>query len=199
MVHKYEKIIDRVFQIVIFAVLFYSGVILVQAFLQGYDIGAWIWDRHQNLFSWYSRPLFIIPACYYAYRRKMAYVIALIFVFVTSLFWFPAPEVVPESVAGYLDWEKSFFYGSENLLNLFALAVAVAVFLISLFYAFWKRNAWYGLLVINIGTLLKVVVSLVLDQESGTAAVLPSLSSLVVINLVAFFVWRHFSSKKSHS
>ena len=73
---------------------------------------------------------------------------------------------------------------------LILLTVAVVLFLFGLFYAFWKRNLWYGLALINVGTLLKIIVSLGFGKEVGTAAIVPSLSSLAVINIVAFLIWK---------
>jgi hypothetical protein len=29
----------------------------------------WAYARHQNQLSWYIRPLFIIPFCFFAYKR----------------------------------------------------------------------------------------------------------------------------------
>ena len=30
---------------------------------------AWAWARHHNILSWYVRPLFILPFCFFAYMR----------------------------------------------------------------------------------------------------------------------------------
>ena len=32
---------------------------------------AWAWARHHNVLSWYVRPLFLLPFCYFAYRRSL--------------------------------------------------------------------------------------------------------------------------------
>ena len=32
---------------------------------------AWAWARHHNILSWYVRPLFILPFCFFAYRRSL--------------------------------------------------------------------------------------------------------------------------------
>ena len=31
---------------------------------------AWAWERHHNVLSWYIRPLFFLPFCYFAYKRS---------------------------------------------------------------------------------------------------------------------------------
>jgi len=170
-------------------VLLYSAVIFSIAGLSGSDIGVWVWDRHQNLFSWYSRPLFIIPAAYYAYRHKPWHVIGCMSLLGTSLFWFPAPAQVSAAVTDYLEWEKQLFFINENRLPLIAMSLAVVVFLFGFFYSLWKRNVLYGLILINIGTLMKIVVSLLFGQKAGTAAIAPSISSLLAINLIYWLIW----------
>ena len=35
------------------------------------EFGAWAWDRHHNILSWYIRPLFFLPFCYFAYKRSL--------------------------------------------------------------------------------------------------------------------------------
>jgi len=172
------------------SVLVWSAVVLVKVQLSGEDLGAWIWDRHQNPFSWYSRPLFIIPACYYAWRRKPLHVIGFLLLLFTSLFWFAAPDHVPERVSDFLEWEKQLFFTNQSSLPLLALIVTVALFLFGLFLAFWKRNLWYGLILINVGTLLKIVFSVAVGKEVGMAAIVPSLTSLAVVNSIAFLIWR---------
>jgi hypothetical protein len=167
----------------------YAVTIFAAEYLRGTSMGPWVWDRHQNVFSWYSRPLFILPAAYYAYHRKIGYIIGFMLLMATSLFWFAAPIHVPEAVSGYLEWEKQMFFSNENRLPMFGLIAAVLVFLILLFYAFWQRNAWCGVLVVNFGTLLKIGVSLMFGGDAGWAAVVPSISSLVCINAVAGFFW----------
>lgn len=170
--------------------LVYSAAIFTSAYLAGTDMGAWVWDRHQNLFSWYSRPLFIIPAAYYAYRRKVWHVLGFMLLLATSLFWFAAPATTDPAIRDYLQWEADLFLSNESRLPLLALILAVLIFLFLLFYAFWQRNPWFGLLVINVGTVLKIIVSLIFGESAGEAAIMPSLSSLLVINLLAYLLYR---------
>ena len=33
------------------------------------EFGAWAWERHHNVLSWYIRVLFLLPFCYFAYKR----------------------------------------------------------------------------------------------------------------------------------
>lgn len=191
-IHKIDKIVSWAVAIT----LIYSFFILVKAYLSGEEIGPWIWNRHQNLFSWYSRPLFIIPACYYAYRHKIWLSISMILLIFTSLFWFEAPQNIPESVSNYLEWEKQLFLINESIFPLVFLIIAVVIFLFSLFYAFWKRNLWYGVIVLNCGTILKIIVSLVAGGELGKGSIVPSISSILLINITAFLVWKFVKNKK---
>lgn len=182
--------VDRIVLWLIGLILLYSAAIFASAYVSGEDMGAWVWGRHQNLFSWYSRPLFMIPAAYYAYRRKLWQVLGFMTLLATSLFWFDAPATVPPAVSEYLAWEKQLFFTNENKLPLVALVIGVIVFLLLFFYSFWQRNAWYGLALINVGTVLKIVVSVIFGQDAGMAAIAPSLSSLLVINVFAWLLWR---------
>ncbi len=184
-----SKIVDRIVAITVATILLLSAAVLVGVYVSGEQLGSWIWERHQNQFSWYSRPLFVIPACYYAYRRNLWLVAGFMVLVGCSLFWFPAPANVPEHVERYLAWEHQMFFSSQSAVPLFLLIIAVIVFLFLLFYAFWYRNPWMGLLLLNVGTLLKIVVSIRFGVEAGSAAIVPSLSSLVVTNLMALVVW----------
>ncbi len=186
---------DAIMYLIVMAALLYSAAILFFAHSAGEHLGSWIWDRHQNQFSWYSRPLFLIPACYYAYRQNLWMVVGFMILMACSLYWFAAPAIVSEQVRGYLEWEKQLFFTNESRVPLISLTVAVLIFLFGLFYAFWKRNVWVGLVLINAGTVAKIIVSVFFGGELGTAAILPSLSSLAIINCTTYLIWRHTTRK----
>ncbi len=192
-----HQTLDRLVLWLIGLILLYSAIIFSAAYFSGADIGAWVWERHQNQFSWYSRPLFVIPAAYYAYRRKLWHVVGFMALLASSLFWFDAPASVSPSVSEYLEWEKRLFFTNNNKLPLLAFVFGVFAFLGLFFYAFWQRSPWYGLALINAGTVLKVIVSVVFGQDAGMAAIVPSFSSLLVINLFAWFLWRRKRNAKT--
>jgi hypothetical protein len=152
----------------------------------------WVWARHHNVLSWYVRPLFIIPFCYFAYRRSVKGILLTLLVLPTSLFWFPAPENPDPKVVGYLAWEREFVTGGPPGARV-ALLLLVVAFFVALAAAFWKRNWWYGLAVLNVGTLLKVVWSVGYAGERGWASLLPSVVTLVVCNaiILAATRWRN--------
>ncbi|WP_139226448.1 hypothetical protein [Sulfitobacter marinus] len=132
----------------------------------------------------------MIPAAYYAYRRKLYHVFGLMALLATSLFWFDAPTTVSPTVSAYLQWEERLFFTNTSKLPLVALTLSVIIFLFLLFYAFWQRNVWYGLVVINAGTILKIIVSIAFGQEAGMASIMPSLTSLLIINLFAWVLYK---------
>lgn len=158
------------------------------------DFGAWVWARHHNEWSWYVRPLFILPYCWFAWRRSLAGLVIVLLLLPTSLFWFPAPETPRTEVVRYLEWERWFFLdGGWRAKTL--LTVAVAGFLWALAAAFWKRSFWLGAAVINLATGLKVAVGLALGGEAGTAAILPALVTLGVVN-IALMAWRAYARRR---
>lgn len=58
------------------------------------DFFDWTFARHQNILSWYIRPLFLIPFCFFAYRHSPSGIALTIFLLLTSMFWFPVPQTV---------------------------------------------------------------------------------------------------------
>ena len=149
----------------------------------------WAWARHHNILSWYVRPLFILPYCYFAYKRKLGLLVVTLLAFPTTLFWFPAPEVASETVIQYLNWEREFLlHGSlSQRLLLFTLVV---VFLWLLALAFWKRSILLGVLVLNIGTCFKIIWSIFFSGAVGYASILPSIVTLIVCNSAVYWFWR---------
>ncbi len=194
---KTKNRIDSFVLVIILFMLSYSAVLLTNAWLNGAHLGEWIWNRHQNQFSWYSRPLFIIPACYFAYKQQLGFVIAMMALLGTSLFWFAPPTEVSETISQYLAWERQMFFDPENRIPIIILSISVLLFLFLLFYAFWQKSFWIGLLVLNIGNLLKIGVSILFGGETGMASIVPTLSSMVIINIIAFIIWKMKKSKSS--
>jgi hypothetical protein len=81
-------------------------------------VGAWAWDRHHNLLSWYIRPLFLLPFCWFAYRRNLWGIGATLVALATSMAWFPAPEHPDPAVIAMLESEReylwTFLFGEES-------------------------------------------------------------------------------------
>jgi hypothetical protein len=150
------------------------------------EILAWAWARHHNLLSWYIRPLFIIPFCYFAYRRSLAGMGLTILALVTSMAWFPAPEVPDPLVLQFLAAEKEWLTGPWPL-EKWLLSLTVPGFFVFLALAFWKRSWWYGVALINAAALGKVLWSVVYGGESGWAVLPPALVGLLLCNAAVFF------------
>ena len=55
------------------------------------DFLNWAWARHLNPLSWYIRPLFILPFCYFAYRKSVGGMALTVVAVTSSMFWFPVP------------------------------------------------------------------------------------------------------------
>lgn len=92
--------------------VFFGVLILVFLYLMTRkDFFEWAFMRHQNQLSWYSRPLFLIPFCYFAYKRSWAGALISTFAMLTSMFWFPQPERVSEQVIEFLQFERQYLMG----------------------------------------------------------------------------------------
>lgn len=119
------------------------------------DFLNWAWARHHNPLSWYIRPLFILPFCYFAHK-KSAWGITLTLVAVTSsMFWFPAPATPDPRGAALLAVERE-YVGGPLTLSRFVLTVLIPVWFVTLAWAVRKRSWWGVATVIGSGTLLKV-------------------------------------------
>ncbi len=150
---------------------------------------AWVWARHHNELSWYVRPLFILPFCYFAYRRNIRGVLVTLLLFPTSLFWFPAPAQPSPRVLEYLAWEREFLTG-DHLAPKLVLLLLVIGFFVALAAAFWKRHWLYGLGVLNVATLLKVIWSVAFGGAVGWASLLPSVVTLAICDTIIVLAMR---------
>jgi hypothetical protein len=143
----------------------------------------WAWGRHHNMYSWYIRPVFVLPFCYFAWRRSLAGVFATLVATLSSIAWFPAPETPSPEALRYLEMERRWL--SSGPLS-FAMGFLVVTSLWLLAAAFWQRKWLYGVLVLNLATLAKVGFSVIFGGAAGWAALTPSLVTLAVCN-AAFF------------
>jgi hypothetical protein len=153
------------------------------------DFLSWVWARHHNELSWYVRPLVLLPFCYFAYRRSVWGIVVTLLIFPTSLFWFPAPEDPSPRVEGYLAWERQFLTEGSVAARV-ALALLVVGFFVALAAAFWRRSWLWGLVVLNAGTLLKVIWSVAFGGAAGWASLVPSIFTLVVTDAVILLAVR---------
>jgi hypothetical protein len=161
------------------------------------DFLSWVWERHHNELSWYVRPLFLLPFCFFAYRRSLWGIVATLLLFPTSLFWFPAPEDPSARVEGYLAWEHQFLTEGSVVARVTLLLLVIAFF-VALAVAFWKRNWLWGLAVVNTGTLLKVIWSVAFGGAAGWASLAPSLVTLAVTDAAIALAARWLKRRKAH-
>ena len=57
------------------------------------------------------RPLFLLPFCYFAYKRSTWGIVLTLFALVTSMVWFPAPERPGPRAVEFLAMEKDSLTG----------------------------------------------------------------------------------------
>ena len=100
---RYDKIIAFIFAVLILIFLFLA--------FTNKEFFNWAYERRQNQISWYIRPLFLIPFCYSAYKRSWTGILGTMFLILTSMFWFPKPDVVSEQVKRFLEMEKEYLSG----------------------------------------------------------------------------------------
>jgi hypothetical protein len=176
-------------------VLFAAAVIAATGNID--EFAAWAWARHHNELSWYIRSLFLLPFCYFAYRRSLWGIVLTVLALLTSMFWFPAPERVDPRAAEFLAVERDYLTGDWTLTKVL-LALLVPVSFAALAVAFWRRSLVWGLTVINAMVLVKIVWSFYFGDESGGLTLLPSaLVGLAVCDAVILYVVRRMRKGSS--
>ncbi len=162
------------------------------------DLIDWAWARHHNEWSWYIRPLIIIAFCAAAWFRRPVLLVALGLFFPLSAIVFPAPESPKPYVVAFLESERQMLE-ALSLFGLIGFAVLVVVFLGLLATALWRRSFWTGVLVANLGGVLKLIVSKLLWQDVGDAAILPTIVTALIFNAVALGFWWRFVKKNKQA
>lgn len=173
------------------------AVVVVAATGATDEFAAWAWARHHNELSWYIRPLFLLPFCYFAYKRRLWGIVLTVLALVTSMFWFPVPDSVDPQAVEFLAVEKEYLTDGWSLWKVM-LALLVPVSFAALAVAFWKRSLVWGLAVINAMVLVKIVWSFYFGDESGGLTLLPSaLAGLAVCDAVILYIVRRMRKGSS--
>ena len=151
----------------------------------------WAWARHHNEWSWYIRPLIVIAFCLAAWHRRLVLTIAIGLFFPVSAVIFPAPLVPKDFVVEFLAAERALLEALTTA-QLVLFGAAVILFLSALAMAFWRRSLLWGLLVANLGSVMKLAFSVLVWGETGWTALLPTLVTALIFNLaMGWFLWKH--------
>jgi hypothetical protein len=161
------------------------------------EFAAWAWARHHNELSWYIRPLFLLPFCYFAYKRSLWGITLTVVALGTSMFWFPAPQRAEPGAAAFLAMEREYLTSDWSLWKVL-LGLIVPASFAALAEAFWKRSLLWGVAVINAMILVKVVWSFYFGEASGGLTLLPSaVVGLALCDAVIVYVVRRRRRRRS--
>lgn len=151
------------------------------------DFWAWAWARHHNPLSWYIRPLFVLPYCYFAYKKSATGLVLTVLAVLSSMFWFPAPATADPRAAEFLAMEQQYATGGWTWTKT-AMAALVPLWFVLLAGAFWRRSWIVGIVVINVGAVLKVVWSFSFGGETAWSILPPVVVGALICNAVLVYV-----------
>jgi hypothetical protein len=149
------------------------------------DFLSWAWARHHNPLSWYIRPLFVLPYCYFAYKKSVTGLVVTVVGVLTSMFWFPAPDEADPRAAAFLAMERQYMTGDWTWVKA-AMAGLVPAWFVALGWAFWIA----GIVVVNVGAALKVVWSFYYGGGTAWSIIPPVLIGAAVCNGVLVYWMR---------
>jgi hypothetical protein len=162
------------------------------------EFGAWTWERHHNVLSWYIRPLFFLPFCYFAYKRSLWGIVLTLLALATSMSWFPAPETTSPAVTEMLAAEEEYLTADWTLWKVL-VALLVPVSFAALGLAFWKRSLVWGLAVINAAILSKIGWTFVFGTEAGALSHLPAAAlGLAICDAVILYLLHRMRGSSSN-
>jgi hypothetical protein len=186
-----NRFYDRLFAI-IFCVL---TIIFIGLAFTNVSFFDWVFTRHQNQLSWYIRPLFLIPFCFFAYRRSLAGIFGTIFLLITSMCWFPVPTEVNSNVSDFLAMEKEYLTGNWEASKIL-VTLLVPTSLTVLVIALWKRSLWMGISTLVFIAVAKMLWSVAFGGESGKAVIIPAIIGLVVCIVMIVIGYLKLEKKK---
>jgi hypothetical protein len=188
---------DVILSVVTLALVLVAAGVIAATLSTGEFI-AWAWARHHNVLSWYVRPLFILPFCFFAYRRSLFGIVLTLIALATSMFWFPAPEHTSPAVNDMLGAEKDYLTADWTLWKvLIALLIPLTFAAVGL--AFWKRSLVWGLAVVNAAILFKIAWTFLFSTQAGALSHLPAaVLGLVVCDALILYVIHRMRARSSH-
>jgi hypothetical protein len=156
------------------------------------DLASWAWARHHNILSWYVRPLFLLPFCWFAYRRSWTGMAATLLALVTSMAWFPAPAQPDPAAVQFLAVERDYLLGPWTAGKV-AMSLIVPFTFAAIAAALWRRSIGWTLVVVNAACLFKIGWSYWYDTDGRGADlfVVPALVGLAVVDAGLVAAWRH--------
>lgn len=155
----------------------------------------WVFNRHHNQWSWYIRPIFLIPFCYFSYKHSWAGISITVFCLFTSMFWFNPPNQVSEEVKTFLQFEKDWLNGEWNIKKFF-LILTVPLSFFALGLSFWKRSLLLGLTVVVLMALGKMVWSVQNAGEAGKSIIIPAVFGLLLCVSLIYWGSKRIEKKK---
>lgn len=185
----YQQTLNKVkWDWVMIGILFtISTLTTLSGFTSGEDFWTWAWTRHANLLSWLVRPLFFLPLAYYSYKRNVAGIVSVIIATATSMYWFPAPASVNPIAEQFLAVEQDYLRLNWTIAKILVSSV-VPLIIALLINAFWKRSIKMGILIINLAAILKILWSVLVDEEGGILLIVFALLGLVACNCAIYIV-----------
>ena len=146
----------------------------------------WRFARHHNSWSWYIRPLLLIPIMLAAWWRSWGALFAAIFALLTSMAWFPAPAVADARVQQFLADEVAFLrsvWTPDKILY----ALTVLAFFALLVAAAWRRSWRWLAATLSVAAFAKIAFSLLASGAAAAALILPALAGLACCLAVAWY------------
>ena len=154
------------------------------------DFLNWAWARHHNPLSWYIRPLFIVPFCYFAYKKSVRGMVWTIVAVTSSMFWFPAPVTPDPTATKFLEVERQWLT-SPMTFTRFVLTALIPIWFVALAMAIQRRMWVAAFSVIAAGTALKVGWSFYVGGSSAWIVVPPvALGNAICAAFFIYAYWR---------
>ena len=167
---------------------------LVFAFAYSEPFFEWAFTRHQNILSWWARPLLIIPFCYFAYQRSINGMLLTILAILTSMFWFPVPEEVDPQALKFLEMEKQYLTSEWNIEKIL-WTLTIPLFFIGISIALWHRSIVLGIGIAVSGAMGKIIWSAIYNPDDRLVAAPFAIGGIIALLFCVFIFW-YFTKRK---